>query len=97
MGSVRIELNGAGIRSLLGSAEVQEMLERKAEAVADAARARDITVGPVDGGSDDIPLPVTVVPRKGSRARVLVAVDHPAAIAAEAKYRVLGSALNAAR
>lgn len=98
MGSVRIELNGDGIRELLGSDGVQDMLTSKAEAVAEAARSRGITVGPTDGGSGEVPLPIEAkATGTASRARAIVVVDHPAALAAEAKHRLLGGSLDAAR
>lgn len=93
--SIRIELNRAGVGALLRSNDVQQMLNRKAAAVASAAR----THAPmVDGEPGDKPLPVTwrAAPT-GSRARAIVEADHPAALAVEAKHRLLVGSLDAAR
>lgn len=95
MSSVKIELNGAGIRSLLSSGETAAMLKGKADRVAAAVKGAGITVGATQGGGE-VPLPVDVVMASGSRARALVVVDHPAALNAEAKYRVLAGSLTAA-
>lgn len=98
MGSVRIELNGDGIRELLGSDGVQAMLTNKAEAVAEAARSRGITVGPTGDGSGEVRLPIEAkATGTAARARAIVVSDHPAALAVEAKHRLLGGSLDAAR
>lgn len=92
---VTIELNGSGIRELLASSEVQDMLDGKAEAVAHAARSHGITV---DGRPGSEPLPVEAKQAGNSkRARALVVVDHEAGLAVEAKHRLLVGSLDAAR
>lgn len=91
----RIELNRDGIRDLLASGDVQRMLDDKAQAVADAAKRQGITVDGVPG-SEALPIGV-VQAGSSSRARALVVVDHPAALAVEAKHRLLVGALDAAR
>lgn len=95
MTTVRLELNGDGIRSLLASGDVQAMLNDKAEAVAAAAQARGVTV---DGTPGAVPLPI-VVREAGSRtrARALVVADHEAGLAVESKHRLLVGSLDAAR
>ncbi|MFF1820393.1 hypothetical protein ACFVWG_24015 [Kribbella sp. NPDC058245] len=93
--SIRIELNRAGVGELLKSEAVQQMLNRKAEAVAAAARSR---APMVDGDPGKIPLPIeTRADPTPTRARAIVEADHPAALAIEAKHRLLGGALDAAR
>lgn len=95
MPTVRIELNGAGIRALLADADTQAMLDRKAEAVASAAQGRGITV---DGSPGSVPLPVvTRQAGSGTRARALVVIDHESGLAVEAKHRLLVGSLDAAR
>lgn len=95
MPSVRIELNRAGIRSLLADGDTQAMLDRKAEAVASAAQGRGITV---EGEDPGVPLPVAVRPAgNATRARALVVLDHEAGLAVEAKHRLLVGSLDAAR
>lgn len=91
MGSVRIELNGPGIRELLRSEGVQAMLMERGGKVAKAVESLALKVG------DDEPLPVAVVSGRGRRARANVVVDHPAALAVEAKHRALVGSLDAAR
>jgi hypothetical protein len=90
--SVRIEMDFAGIGDLLASAEVQADIDRRAEAVADAARNRGVTVE-----SDNVPVPVVVTSAGKKRARALVTLDHPAGLAVEAKHRLLVGSLDAAR
>lgn len=92
--SVRIELTRNGLRAYLASPEVAAMLERKARAVAQAAEARGITVE----GTPGVPLPIEVSSRSGgSRARASVVIAHPSGLAVEAKHRLLGGSLDAAR
>lgn len=94
MPTVRIELDRAGIGKLLRSDEVQHMLDDKAERVAAAARSRGIMVG----WEDNTPLPIVVESRgSSSRARALVAAEHAAGLAVEAKHRLLVGSLDAAR
>lgn len=93
MARVRIEQDYGGIGQLLKSAEVRAMISERGSAIARAAEARGITVN-----NDSESLPVTQVDGiGGSRAYTLVILDHPAGAAVEAKHRVLGTALGAAR
>ena len=95
IGSVRFELNSAGIRSLLGSEGVKLDLRARADRVAAAATERAPEVGWED---EREPLPIEVVDASSSsRARVLVRSNHYAGLAVESKYRLLGGALDAAR
>lgn len=97
MSSVRIELNGEGIRELLRSEGVQNMLMERGGRVAKAVESLGIRVGSIDAGGEDIPLPVKVVSGRGRRARANVIVEHPAALAVEVKHRALVGSLDAAR
>lgn len=91
----RIRLNRRGMRNLLRSEDVQEMLGRKAFAVAEQVEAAGIRVEGVPGR---IPLPVTVSVAAGQeRARASVILDHPAGIAVEAKHGILTASIDAAR
>jgi hypothetical protein len=83
------------MRDLLRSDGVQQMLGRKAEAVAQAVREAGIRVEGVPGR---IPLPVTAIVSRGeTRARALVILDHPSGRAVESKHAVLAGAIDAAR
>jgi hypothetical protein len=94
LSSFRIELTRNGLREYLASSEVEAMLARKARAVAQAAEARGIKVE----GEPGIPVPIEVASRSGgSRARASVYIAHPAGLAVEAKHRLLGGSLDAAR
>lgn len=93
--SVRIDLNRAGIRALLADSGVQSMLMRKAGAVASAADGRSPMVDGVPGVEK--PPIYQVDAGSSSRARALVVLDHPAGLAIEAKHRLLGGSLDAAR
>lgn len=91
---VQVVLNGSGMRELLGSPEVEAMLQRKADAVANAARSR---APMVEGTPGDQPMPIDVVNASSDRARYLVVADHAAGVAVEVKHRLLVSSLDAAR
>lgn len=81
MATVRIEVNGAGIRALLKSPEVQADLGRRAGAIAAAA-------GP--GHDVDVRVGAT-------RARASVRTGTAAAKRAEAQERALTRAIDAGR
>lgn len=90
-----LKLNGRGIRDLLRSQEVRRDLERRAERAAGRVRSAGIMVNG-EPGTD--PLPVSVTSDIGpGRARAQVAITHPAGMAVEAKHRILGSSVDAAR
>lgn len=92
---VRIRLNRRGVGQVLRSADVQSMLHRKGEAVAEAVRAAGIRVEDEPG---DIDLPVTVrTTGRGIRARTYVNLDHESGLAVEAKHGILTSSVDAAR
>jgi hypothetical protein len=101
-GSVRLELNSPGIREMLKSDDVANDIERRAQAVAAAARARydSISVGEREAGQGggEHHIPVSVHMGSGTtRARARIVADHPAALHVEAKHRVLGHSIDAAR
>lgn len=102
-GSVRIELNGPGIRELLLSDEVAADIERRADTVAAQANSRyeSIRVGGRDAGAhageEGEHIKARVDMGKGkNRARARVVADHPAARNVEARDRVLGHSIDAA-
>lgn len=77
----RIEVNSAGIRSILQSSEVQEFLRAKAERIAAAA-------------GDGMEVSSTI---GATRARASVTTATRAAMLAEANDRALTSAIDAGR
>ena len=85
MSKVDFKIVHAGIAELLVSEGVKADLKRRAEAVADKAR------------STYPDLPIVVDDMTGVRARYRVVGKHPKAKAVEAKYRLLGSSLDAAK
>lgn len=91
----RVEVNGKGLRELLRSQEVRADLARRAEAVAARVRGAGIMVNG-EPGTDPLPVKVTSDIGPG-RARAQVAITHPSGMAVEAKHRILGSSVDAAR
>ncbi|AYF29308.1 hypothetical protein CSH63_17920 [Micromonospora tulbaghiae] len=90
----RVRLNRRGMRELLCSEGVQEMLAGKASAVAAEVEAAGIRV---EGEPGRIALPVTVAVEVGAgRAFAQVILDHPAGLAVEAKHGLLTAAIDAA-
>ncbi|GAA2618753.1 hypothetical protein SMC26_40310 [Actinomadura fulvescens] len=86
----KIKLNRRGIRDLLTSDEVGDDLARRAQAVADSA---DLDAVPPHEGTVDYRVDRSDT---RTRTRALVIADHPAGLAQEAEYRILGRALDAA-
>jgi hypothetical protein len=82
---IRFKVNRAGIRDLLKSEGVKADLKARAERVAAAARAQTDMPIKVEGAHGRI------------RARYHVVADAPEARAVEAKTRLLGRAMDAAR
>ena len=92
--SVRIEMDYGGVGELLRSAGVQADLDNRGEAMKAAAEGRGIMV---EGEPGDVALPITSTSAGNSRrARTIVAIDHPAGLAVEAKHRLLVGSLDAA-
>lgn len=83
-GSIRIKINNKGIGDLLRSEGVKAHIKERAERVAEAA-------------SSATDMEILVEDRTGTRARYRVFANSPKAKAVEAKDRVLGSAIDAAR
>lgn len=101
-GKVRIDLNGEGIRELLVSDGVSSEIQGRAERVSEAANTRygAIAVGQRDAGAPPESVEITTSVHMGTgktRARARVVADHPASRAVEAKHRVLGQSMDAAR
>lgn len=86
---IRIEINQAGVRALLQSQEVQADLQRRANAIAQAA------------GGEEAGFEASVVVREGSsklgRAMGFVTTTTAAARRAEAEDRTLTRAIDAGR
>lgn len=103
-GAVRIELNRDGIREMLNFVGVEADLSARAERVAATVNA---TYPDVEGGRNrdprhelpgsDVPIAVASVRGRGVRARARVTALHPSAPAVEAKYGIMGAALDSAR
>lgn len=92
-----VRLNRAGMAALLLSEGVRLDLERRANAVRDAAE-RDASWDQLvsgEPGSETIPYEVRSE-RHGDRHVAQVVARHPAAAAVEAKHGVLNRALDAA-
>lgn len=97
MGLVRYRPNRKGIRAMLGADWVRGDLERRAEAVASAARA-DYEANPPHSGEVTVEVD-SAAGETGARlrARAAVVARHPGVVHIEADRRPLGSALDAAR
>jgi hypothetical protein len=87
--------NRRGIRDLLQSAGVLADLTRRAEAVAEVARA-EYEARPPHQGEVDVVVDSEATGHSGDRARAAVIAKHPAAQFIERDRRPLGSALDAA-
>lgn len=96
--TVRFVRRSAGMVELLLSPAVRADLERRANAVRDAAESDGSWDQQVSGAPGDETIPYRVrVERHGERNVAMVAANHPSALAVEAKHRVLGRAIDAAR
>lgn len=93
---VRYRPNKKGLRAMIGSESVRADLVRRAEAVAEVARASYMTRPPHQGEVE-----VVVDSQAGTvdhpRARAAVIALHPGVLGIEAARRPLGKALDAAR
>lgn len=92
MTGFRIELNRAGVReAALTSPDVRAALRTVADQIADRARA-------IDAGEGVTSKPSEISVREGgsTRARAYIHAEGAAAAAREAKYRILGRALDGA-
>jgi hypothetical protein len=96
--TIRFVRSPAGMVELLLSPGVKADLERRANAVRDAAEADGSWDRQVSGVPGDESIPYRVrVERHGDRNVAQVSGEHPASLAVEAKHRVLGRAIDAAR
>src|SRR3954451_22967398 len=96
--AIRFVRNSAGMVELLLSPGVKAHLESLGNAVRGAAESDGSWDRQVSGVPGDETIPYRVrVERHGDRNVARVAGDHPAALAVEAKHRVLGRAIDAAR
>ena len=90
MTSFRIELDRAGVReAALSSPEVRAALRTIADGIAERARGIDAGEGVTSHQSE-----ITVSEGGTNRARAYVHANGAAAAAREAKYRILGRALD---
>ena len=89
----RLKANIRGIREVRSSREVDKELERRAGNMASVAEAVYRMLG------HEVPVEVLQAASDTNepRARVAVIARHPAALRIEAKHRVLGGSLDAAR
>lgn len=96
MAAPKVTLNHAGMAELLKSGEMQALVEKAAEEIAQNVRDQGIMVGAFKGGAGEIPLPVTVSKTTTDRAHASVTLAHPAGIAVQAKHGALTKAAAAA-
>lgn len=98
MAQVRFVRNSAGFEAILLSPGVQAELQRRADAVRQAAESDPTWDQHVSGVPGDETIPYEVrVERHGDRNVAQVVGRHPAAAAVEAKHGVLNRALDSAR
>lgn len=89
---VRYQPNRRGIRELAASEAVDAELERRGQRIATAAESA------YQAGGYEVPVEVVQASSDtDERARVAVVARHPAALRIEAKHRILGGSLDAAR
>lgn len=93
---IRVTLNKAGVGEIAKGAEMQALVAKLAEQVAENVRDQGIKVGDRDGGSREVDLPVKVSEQITDRARATVTIAHPAGIAVQAKHGALTRAASAA-
>lgn len=80
------------VEQVLKGGPMTAAVKAAAEQVAAGVRDMNITVGDVDGGKHEIPLPVTVKVVTTDRAHGIVALAHPAGEAVQAKHGALTKA-----
>jgi hypothetical protein len=91
----RYKANRKGMRGILGSEGVRLDLVRRAEAVAEVARA-GYEAQPPHTGHVNVYVDSESGKGKRVRARAAVIAQHPAVLPIEADRRTLGSAMDAA-
>ena len=92
----RYKPNRRGIRGILGSQTVRADLVRRAEAVAEVARA-EYQANPPHTGQVDVIVDSQAGTGGRVRSRAAVIAKHPAVLHIEADRRTLGAAMDAAR
>ena len=96
--TVRYVHNSAGMVELLMSAGIAGELKRRTNAVKNAAESDSGWDRAVSGVPGDETITYRVhMEQHGDRNVARISADHPAALAVEAKHRVLGRAIDAAR
>lgn len=93
MDVVKYTHNSAGMRELLISLGVEKMLHGRAERVAEAAQAHYDSEDQPHTGEVVVEVDSGVGP---GRVHATVVAKHPAALAIEARHRILGGAIDAA-
>lgn len=91
----RYKANRRGMRDVLGSEGIRVDLVRRAEAVAEVARAA-YAARPPHTGTVNVYVDSQAGTAGHPRARAAVIAQHPAALPIEADRRPLGSAMDAA-
>lgn len=91
----KYKANRRGMRDVLGSEPVRVELVRRAEAIAEVARA-EYEANPPHTGSVDVVVDSQAGGRR-IRARAAVIAKHPAVLAIEADRRTLGAAMDAGK
>jgi hypothetical protein len=91
----RYKPNRKGMRGILGSEGVRLDLHRRAEAVAEVARA-GYEADPPHSGTVNVYVDSQSGGGRRVRARAAVIAQHPAVLSIEADRRTLGSAMDAA-
>lgn len=94
--AAKVRLNHAGIAAALKSGEMDTLVSKAAEEIAENVRSQGITVGAFKGGAGEIALPVTVTTSTTDRAHATVTIAHPAGTAVQAKHGALTRAASAA-
>lgn len=85
----KITINEAALQRAVRGPEMQAALMKTAQTIAANVRAQGIKVGDVNGGPDEIPLPVNVYPRTDGQPGALVVLSHAAGAAVQAKHGAL--------
>lgn len=88
----KIIISEVAVERALDNPQMQAVLMRTANAIAENVRAQNIKVDDVNGGSDEIPLPVHVYPNDRGELGAVVVLSHAAGAAVQAKHGSLTTA-----
>lgn len=88
----QVRLDRAGVRAILNSPQMRAVVQQATEAVKANVEAQAIRVGDVDGGKNEIDLPVSARVVTTDRAHGIVAITHAAGLAVQAKHGALTKA-----